>query len=206
MDIKLVIYDCDGVIVNSDAAIFRYFSWLCEKVNIEPLDFSDNDFKRKVLALTEDEILRIIAKGDDAVYNSLKKVSDTVPYNDSFDHIYLEDSLIDGLEYLKSKNIICAVDTNRGGSLTYLLKHFNIFEYFSYTVTSRDVEHPKPSPEGVYKICKHFNIHPSEAIFIGDSFTDYEAAKAAGAFFISFKNESFDCPIMYDHKEISKYI
>ena len=83
---------------------------------------------------------------------------------------------------------------------------FNIREYFSYLITSRDVENPKPSPEGVYKICDYYKIEPKEVLFLGDSMTDYMAAKQSGAFFLSYKNHLHNAPIINDHKDIIKYL
>ena len=39
--IKAVIYDCDGVIVNSDNAILKYYSWLANVSGVSMPDFSD---------------------------------------------------------------------------------------------------------------------------------------------------------------------
>ena len=49
VQIKSVIYDCDGVIVNSNNAIISYYSWLAEKSGVEIPDWSDEKFKRIVL-------------------------------------------------------------------------------------------------------------------------------------------------------------
>lgn len=38
----------------------------------------------------------------------------------------------------------------------------------------------KPHPELLTNICRKFNLHPSEAIFVGDSHSDYFAAKNCG--------------------------
>lgn len=44
-----------------------------------------------------------------------------------------------------------------------------------------DVQPPKPSPEGVYKICEHFGTDPTKCIFFGDNTVDMKAASRAGA-------------------------
>lgn len=204
--IKAVIYDCDGVIVNSDNAILKYYSWLAQISGVSMPDFSDEKFKRIVLSYTEDGIIEVIADGDNSIKEKLYHTIKTIPYNAGFEDIVLEPALKDGLEIVKSHGISMAVDTNRGRSLSDLLTYFNIREYFSCLVTSRDVEYPKPNPEGVYKICAFYNLEPKEVLFIGDSMTDYNAAKSSGANFISYKNSLNDAPIIYNHKEVEKYL
>lgn len=206
VQIKVVIYDCDGVIVNSDNAILKYYSWLAKISGVSMPDFSDEKFKRIVLSYTEDGIIDVISNGDESIKNKLYHTIKTVPYKSGFEDIILEPTLKDGLEIVKKHGIFMAVDTNRGRSLADLLTYFNIREYFSYLVTSRDVENPKPNPEGVYKICEYYNVEPREVLFIGDSMTDYHAAKSSGAKFIAYKNTLNEAPVIDNHKDVEKYL
>lgn len=206
VQIKVVIYDCDGVIVNSDNAILKYYSWLAKISGVTMPDFSDEKFKRIVLSYTEDGIIDVISNGDESIKNKLYHTIKTVPYKSGFEDIILEPTLKDGLEIVKKRGIFMAVDTNRGRSLADLLTYFNIREYFSYLVTSRDVENPKPNPEGVYKICEYYNVEPREVLFIGDSMTDYHAAKSSGAKFIAYKNTLNEAPVIDNHKDVEKYL
>ncbi len=199
--IKAVIYDCDGVIVNSNNAIISYYSWLAEKSDVEIPDWSDEKFKRIVLSYTEDDIVDVISKGNQEIKERIYNIIRTEQYKAGFEDIILEDTLPAALDLLREKGIFMAVDTNRGRSLSDLLTYFNIREYFSCLITSRDVESPKPSPEGVCKICDYYKIEPREVLFLGDSMTDYMAAKQSGAFFLSY-----NAPIINDHKDIIKYI
>lgn len=204
--IKVVIYDCDGVIVNSDNAILKYYSWLAEVSGVSMPDFSDEKFKRIVLSYTEDGIIDVISNGNDSIKSKLYHTIKTVPYQSGFEDIIMEPTLKNGLEIVKQHGVAMAVDTNRGRSLSELLIYFNIREYFSYLVTSRDVENPKPNPEGVYKICEFYSVEPREVLFIGDSMTDYQAAKSSGANFLAYKNTLNEAPIIFDHKDVEKYL
>ncbi len=42
----------------------------------------------------------------------------------------------------------------------------------------------KPSPEGVFKILESFDMRPEEVLYLGDTGTDMQTGKAAGAFTI----------------------
>ena len=204
--IKAVIYDCDGVIVNSDNAIISYYSWLAKKSGVEIPDWSDEHFKRIVLSYTEDGIIEVISKGNQQIKDRIYNIIKNETYSSGFEDIILEDTLKSALDLLKERNILMAVDTNRGRSLSDLLTYFNIRQYFTCLITSRDVSEPKPSPEGVYKICDYYKIEPKEVLFLGDSMTDYMAAKQSGAFFLAYKNTLNEAPVIYDHKDIIKYL
>ena len=169
-------------------------------------DWSDENFKRIVLSYTEDGIVDVISKGNPEIKERIYNVIKNSTYSAGFEDIILEDTLPAALELLKERGLFIAVDTNRGRSLSDLLTYFNIREYFSCLITSRDVENPKPSPEGVYKICDYYKIEPKEVLFLGDSMTDYHAAKQSGAFFLSYKNHLHNAPIINDHKDIIKYL
>ncbi|MEF3255637.1 MAG: HAD-IA family hydrolase, partial [Deferribacterales bacterium] len=110
------------------------------------------------------------------------------------------------LENLKSVNKKLAVFTNRGSSLEYLLKHFNMHQYFDFLVNSFAVSKPKPDPEGLIKILNFFGKKPENAIFIGDSINDYTPAKSTGTFFVSYKNKDLDAPVIDDHLKIMEYV
>lgn len=47
-------------------------------------------------------------------------------------------------------------------------------------VLTRDDAPPKPHPDGLWQIAKHWQIAPAELLFIGDYLFDLETAKAAG--------------------------
>jgi len=42
----------------------------------------------------------------------------------------------------------------------------------------------KPSPEGVYSILKQLSLNAEDALYIGDTNTDMDTGKSAGAFTI----------------------
>ena len=85
------------------------------------------------------------------------------------------------LETLKGKGIKLAVCTNKLGSLTHqLLGALNLNSYFDVIVASDTFEKMKPDPMGILNIMKETGAAPGATLFIGDSKTDLDAARAAG--------------------------
>lgn len=204
--IKVVVYDCDGVIVESSQSILAYYDWMMKKCNLPPIDWTEKDIKQKALSMADKDILELLSKGDNNLYQKMLSISRDDEINNSFFNMTLEDNLIDGLTIVKNKNLPIAIFTNRGKSLPLLIKHFKIDKFFNFLVTSGDVSLPKPSPEGLIKISNYFNVETNELLFIGDSATDYYAAKNCGANFIAFKKPLYDSVIIYNHKEIENFI
>lgn len=65
-----------------------------------------------------------------------------------------------------------------------ILKRESLAMAFRGIVTDSDVVCPKPAPDMLIKIAECISSRPSHLLFIGDSFTDCEMAKAAGSQFL----------------------
>ena len=98
------------------------------------------------------------------------------------------------LKMLRSK-YKTAVATNRTDTMKKVLIEHDLEEYFDLVVSALDVENPKPSPDQLIKILEHFNIEPSQLIYIGDSKLDEIAAKAANIPLIAYKNSSLSAAL-----------
>jgi len=69
------------------------------------------------------------------------------------------------------------------------LQSFGLQEYFSCVMTAARVENPKPHPEPLWKVLEHYGIQAKEALFIGDSDVDRQAAEAAGVPFVAYRGD-----------------
>lgn len=91
-----------------------------------------------------------------------------------------------------------AVATNRSNTIGQVLESNGLSEYFDIVISSLDVEKPKPHPESLFKILNFFGIDPDHALYVGDSFVDFETARAAGVPFISYKNRDMEADYHLD--------
>ena len=60
-----------------------------------------------------------------------------------------------------------------------------IEDWFEVIITGSDVSVPKPSPEGILKALWQLGIPPGQALYVGDTEVDYQAASAAGTHFVA---------------------
>ena len=74
-----------------------------------------------------------------------------------------------------------ALVTNKGRMTTEIaLRGQNLRQLLAMVITGDDVTEPKPHPMGIQRILRKLEIGAQEAVFIGDSPTDIEAAHRAG--------------------------
>ena len=85
------------------------------------------------------------------------------------------------LASLKNAGFEMAVVTNKPDSFVQpLLKAAGIADYFSYTLGGGVLAVHKPAPEPLFYLCDKFAVEPNQALMVGDSKNDIEAARAAG--------------------------
>ena len=201
--LKLVIFDCDGVIINSEDAILQYYDNVLIGAGYQYIDREDKYLLSGVLSMADRDIMKLLANDDtiklDKLYQSAKQVYKPNEYG----NIVLSDGLKEVLDRLKRNKIKLAVLTNRGSSLPSLLQHFGVYEYFDKLITASDVTIPKPDPEGLNCILRHFKISKDEAIFIGDAEPDYYAAKAGKVQFYSYRKKNKDAHVISNFSDIS---
>jgi len=60
------------------------------------------------------------------------------------------------------------------------LDHFNVRHFFDVVVASDQLQYPKPHPEGIYHIMRALNCEADETVMIGDAVNDILCGKQAG--------------------------
>ncbi|MFN3659953.1 MAG: HAD family hydrolase, partial [Brevinematales bacterium] len=85
------------------------------------------------------------------------------------------------LQILSEEGYVHGIVTGKGRrSLAISLAKLGITGYFSVAITGNDIENPKPHPESLVFALQKIGATPMEAIMIGDSEADYEAARKLG--------------------------
>jgi len=202
---KILVYDCDGVLFNSTKAIVGYYNFVFDKFGLERIDWTSESNMRLAMMSTSKEIIRAFATDNQLSEEMLTFAANTnfrkfLPLMEPSPQIY------DTLKKLQTKGYTLTVCTNRGISLEYLLDHFDMGNFFAYTVTAIDVAKPKPDPEGLYKIMKKYDVDNKRLLFVGDSFTDYYAAKDADVEFLAYENELEESRVLKNHLDIFDYL
>ncbi len=85
------------------------------------------------------------------------------------------------LAALHRKKIRMAVATNKPTPFTErILTSLSIRAYFDYLIGPDLVTHPKPHPEMIFRVLRHFPCARWEVILVGDMSVDVETARTSG--------------------------
>lgn len=99
-------------------------------------------------------------------------------------HINVESTMysgaLEGLTTLREQSYILACVTNKPRRFTPpLLEAFAIDQMFDYLICGDDLAVRKPDPQVLQSILKQTNLRPTQAVMVGDSASDINAARAA---------------------------
>lgn len=180
-----IIYDCDGVLFESQQANLAYYNHVLAVFD-EPLVTEDQIEKAHLCHTAASPIVFAELLGEGRVTEALA-VAQNVSFRQFLSHMHPEPGLTSSLQELSSRMPL-AVATNRGTSMPEILEHFNLKSYFSTVVTSRDVDRPKPSPDMLFLAAERLAIRTEQLLFVGDSILDQQAADAAGIRFVAYRS------------------
>ena len=182
MDIKLVIFDFDGTIMDTKDTIVAAKQ---ETMRQMGLAVADEETCAGTIGLSA----RMGFKGiypdmtDDMVELCVQK------YRTVFDEIKqkvppaLFPGVAEVLDTLADKGIACTIATARGrGSLKELLEKMNITDKFSYLLAAEDTALLKPDAEPVLKTLSDLSYAPENTLVVGDMPVDILMGKGAGVF------------------------
>lgn len=178
--VKAVIFDMDGLLLDSERASYKAMKNNCQKLGVE----IDKAFYCSLLGLSN-----IDAKRE--VYKYFDGKVDVERYFDDMFEIVKEDYIKDGvpvkdgafelLKYLRKNNIAAVVASSSDREwVEWLLKRAGLYEYFDGFMCGDEVKNAKPNPEIFLKACQKVNAQPENALVLEDAQSGIEAANAAG--------------------------
>jgi 3-amino-5-hydroxybenzoic acid synthesis related protein len=176
--IEAVIFDLDGVLIDSEQLMRRAF---CESYR------------------------QIIGDGDPPIEEYLEHMGESFPRimdklnlpralwepfrqfcRSNLDQINFFPEARPLLEQLVQLQSKLAIVTGKDYSRTIqILEHFRVRSFFPVVVGSDQIQNPKPHPEGVLVALDRLGSTPENALMIGDSVSDILSAQAAGVLSIA---------------------
>lgn len=180
-DVKLVIFDMDGLIFNT------------EDLSYEAWKVAAKDYE---IQFDLELLYKLLGTNHEAVRNTLiNEFQEGFPIDDfikrrgeAFHELIKTEGLVKtkpGLEellhYLECNNIKKAVATSSSRDVAYrLLKDANVFDYYDYILCGDEVKKSKPDPEVFLTVAKKMGVKAGNCIVLEDSEAGTLAAYRAG--------------------------
>ena len=191
--LKGLIFDCDGVVLDTRQAYGALFQAMFRNLGLGPMGARQEE---EAFGFTKSQVVQtfIPAPLQEAALeylreNGIREYRSVIRPMPGIDQ---------ALAQLRQRGLVVALNTNTGDEIRGLLDRFDLLESFRMVVTSDDVSAPKPDPEGALLIMNRFGLEPSRVAYVGDTDVDGRTARAAGVHFWSFgsrlSREEFHLP------------
>ena len=193
MSNKLVIFDLDGVLIDSKDLHYKALNYALEEIDYkyiisyqEHLSRYDGlNTRKKLSMLTKEKGLP--QESHETVWQLKQeqtfKMLENLPVNNNAINIML---------YLKSKGWKIAVASNSiRETIIKSLHGIKVLHLVDYIVSNEDVWHPKPHPEMYWKCMVALDAFPKDTIIIEDSHIGRQGALNSGANLYPIK-DSYD--------------
>ncbi len=183
--LKAILFDMDGVILDSFDASYKIFNELRKRCKLGIM--SREEYRKSVWGgFFADNVKKYLKTNDVAGIEIYHKKLISKYKND----VKLMPGAKKVLKAIKKKNIKIGLVTNTlRGQTADKLRHHKIKNYFDAVVTGSDAERVKPYPDPVLKLCSRLKVAPEEAILVGDTKFDYKAGKAAGCLVVGLNSD-----------------
>jgi HAD superfamily hydrolase (TIGR01509 family) len=177
--IKAVIFDVDGVLVDSREANVTLVKKLMVTAGYpEPSDEEVSKAFHMPILLTFQMLAGTTSEEDTA---KARAILEDGNLRDEVAKLYqFPLSLEAYLEKLHQKYKLGIATSRMRIGMGSIFTSRQIEHLFDAVVTFDDVKKPKPHPEALLLAAKTLSVSPDEAIYIGDGHSDIEAAKSAG--------------------------
>lgn len=182
--IRAVLFDIDGVLLDSFEANLKFFQDLLES---EGYPRPTREQYRTVFHLPLIDTIRTLThSGPEDVIQRIWEKGRSADFPYPFDQLTMPDGTEQVIQQLH-KLYLLGIVTSRIREDVYEFPRFSrLRPFFHLAISYQDTVHHKPHPEPLLLAAHQLNIQPAECVYIGDAKTDEEAAIAAGMKFILF--------------------
>lgn len=185
--LKAILFDMDGVVLDSVDANVRLFQRVFQEFGfIPPSEQELLDFSPRGSSATFDKFLPDNEKGDAELKRQMFERTRELSI-EMLSQMKPMQGILELLKRLKQSHKLALV-TNRRDSTYVAIESFGFQGVFDVVITAGDVVNPKPSPEPILLALERLGLPASSALFFGDMDVDSEAGAAAGVKTILVKN------------------
>ena len=179
--VKAVLFDMDGVLIDSLKTHFYAFNTAIVKFGAE--DLSLETFRRKFWGKYVKQNVQTLF-GDISDQKLIEIVEEYTLQMSEFSgyiSVYPDTTLV--LREFKKKNLMIGLITSSPKrTVDRILDQMDLDGYFDIIICGDQIKRPKPAVDGIIEACNFLRIKPSETIYVGDTYLDIVAGKSAGCY------------------------
>jgi len=203
---KLVIFDLDGVLIDSRDIHYEALNAALNKIDVKYVINRDEHLSLYD-GLSTTKKLEMLAKNkglppeyNNQIWEDKQKATISI-----FNNLQRDFNLMDYFSKLKDEGFQIAVASNSiRNTVKFVLLKLGLLEYVDYYVSNEDVKRTKPFPEMYWRCMVACNALPKDTVIIEDSHIGRQGAIDSGAYLIPVENR-FDLDMSKVYKVI-KYL
>ena len=179
--LKLILLDFDGTLVDTRRANARAYIETLSEVNIE---LTESEYLNKYYGVRCIEFMRMLGFEDDAMIAKLRQRKVEL-YPKYFDTVTLNTELWSWCCMMRKMGAkVWIVSTGHVDNIRNVMQYLNIEDGIDGIITGDDVEHSKPAPDPFLEAMRREGVTPDETIIFEDSHVGIEAARQTGAQYV----------------------
>ncbi len=187
--IKCVIFDMDGVLINTEPVHFGIWKQICAEYGVT-LEY---DCYKECIGSTLNFLYDLLQKWYGLSFHddpsAQKRFAELKAQYLDANGVPAIPGASEAVRKLYEKGYLLAVASSSAPEyIDYSMKELGIDRYFRRMVSGELVEHPKPAPDVFLEAARQLQCTPSECLVIEDSRNGSLAAKAAGMTCLGFCN------------------
>lgn len=202
--LKAVIFDMDGVLIDSEPVHMEAYIRLMKELNIP----YEQSYYSQFIGSTDVYMWEKVIRDFSLSYTieELKEMSNRYVSDINADKGYPEvPKVATVIKKLKLENIKLAIASSSNiERIHYVLDCMKLNDVFDVIVSGVEVEKPKPEPDTFLKAAQMLGVQPKDCLVIEDSLNGMKAAKAADMVCLGFEN--FDSKMGEINMEYADYI
>jgi HAD superfamily hydrolase (TIGR01509 family) len=181
--IRALVFDCDGVLFDTTRANSAYYNRILAHLGHPPLTPEQFGFCH----------MHTVDRSLEFLFAPHRQVAEAQEFRRRMGYrpfvpLMVPEPTLRPLLARLGPAVRTAVATNRTDTMAAVLETHGLSGAFDLVVTSADVVRPKPAPDMLLKVLETFGLTPDEALYVGDSEVDQDAAEAAGMRLVAYGN------------------